>query len=70
MRRFFSSTLTFIEEKLRQSLKPVSIEVVNDSWMHQRGTDTHFKVQVVSEEFKDKTQVERERIVNSALMDI
>mmetsp|Transcript_962 Transcript_962/g.954 ORF Transcript_962/g.954 Transcript_962/m.954 type:complete len:86 (+) Transcript_962:94-351(+) len=35
--------------------------------MHQRGSDTHFKVHVVSEDFQGKTQVERERLVNRAL---
>lgn len=42
-----------IIDKLNEALKPSHIEAVNESYMHNvpLGSETHFKVLVVSEEF-------------------
>lgn len=45
-----------IKKKLIDSLNPSYIEVINESYMHNvpKGSETHFKVIVVSDLFKDK----------------
>jgi BolA protein len=42
-----------ITEALTTSLKPVHLEVINESYMHNvpKGSESHFKVLVVSKEF-------------------
>lgn len=44
-----------IRKKLVNSLNPSHIEVINESYMHNvpKGSETHFKVVVVSDTFKD-----------------
>ena len=59
-----------IREKLEQShLSPRHLEVVNESHMHSvpRGSETHFKVLVVSEAFEGLGPVDRHRAVNALL---
>lgn len=60
-----------IEGKLRAALAPVHLEVINESSMHSvpPGSETHFKVLVVSAAFEGKTLVARHRQVNEALRD-
>ncbi|MCS6915022.1 MAG: BolA family protein [Myxococcales bacterium] len=60
-----------IEEKLRAALDPVYLEVVNESSMHNvpPGSETHFKVIVVSERFADCSLLERQRLVYQLLGD-
>ena len=43
-----------IEEKLAAGIECKHLNVVNESHMHSRGTESHFKVIVVSEEFADE----------------
>lgn len=44
-------------------------QVVNESYMHNvpKGSETHFKVMVVSEAFKDLPLIKRHRLVNDNL---
>lgn len=44
-----------ITETLTSQLNPIHIEVVNESYMHNvpKGSESHFKVLVVSEKFQD-----------------
>jgi BolA protein len=60
-----------IERKLREILSPSVLEVTNESSMHSvpPGSETHFKVVVVSEAFEGKLLVERHRLVYDALAD-
>ena len=60
-----------IERKLRDSLQPTVLEVVNESSMHSvpKGSETHFKVVVVSDAFEGKPLVERHRLVYTLLGD-
>ena len=52
-----------IEKKVRESLDPVHLEVINESHMHSvpPGSESHFKVVVVSSKFEGK-QLERPAI--------
>jgi BolA protein len=58
-----------IEGKLGEALGPVHLEVVNESSMHAvpPGSETHFKVLVVSAAFEGQALVARHRRVNEAL---
>lgn len=58
-----------IEEKLAAALGPVHLDVVNESHMHSvaPGSETHFKVVVVSPAFEGKGLVDRHRTVNGVL---
>jgi BolA protein len=58
-----------IEQNLAASLMPEHLEVINESSMHSVpvGSETHFKVVVVSEAFEGKSLVERHRLVYAAL---
>ncbi len=58
-----------IESKLEQSFSPEFLEVVNESFMHNvpEGSESHFKVTVVSNEFTDKRLIARHRLINQTL---
>ncbi|SDW79968.1 transcriptional regulator, BolA protein family [Nitrosomonas eutropha] len=57
-----------IESRL-QSLQPQFLEVLNESHRHNvpAGSESHFKVTVVSAVFDDKPLVARHRLVNATL---
>ena len=59
-----------IESKL-QSLQPQFLEVTNESHKHNvpRGSESHFKITIVSKEFQGKMLLARHRVVNSILAD-
>ncbi len=63
------SVLNLVEAKLREKLAPDHLEVVNESHMHSvpAGSETHFKVVVVSEKFEGLSSVKRHQLVYGAL---
>jgi BolA protein len=58
-----------IEQKLADALSPGRLEVENESRMHNvpAGSETHFKVLIVSEAFAGLGLVARHRKVNEVL---
>lgn len=58
-----------IEEKLNASLAPSYLEVLNESDNHNvpPGSESHFKVTVVSNEFESKMLIARHRVINKLL---
>ncbi|PRP91998.1 transcriptional regulator BolA [Enhygromyxa salina] len=58
-----------IHDELVRSFAPSVLEVINESGNHNvpRGSETHFKVVIVSEGFAGETLVSRHRAVNKAL---
>jgi stress-induced morphogen len=58
-----------ITEKLSQALAPAHLDVQNESGMHNvpKGSETHFKVLVVSAAFEGLGLVDRHRKVNEIL---
>lgn len=58
-----------IESALREALAPAHLEVANESHMHSvaPGSETHFKVIVVSDGFAGVPLVTRHRRVNELL---
>jgi BolA protein len=70
------------ETKLREHFKPERLEIINESEMHAGhhhdgrphqhggGTETHFRVRIVSSAFSGKSRLERHRAVNEALDEV
>ena len=58
-----------VESMLREKLTPEHLEVVNESHMHSvaKGSETHFKVIVVSPLFEGVSAVKRHQLVYGAL---
>ncbi len=58
-----------IQDKISQNLSPIHLEVVDETHMHNVPSDaqSHFKVTVVSDEFKDLLPLARHRKVNAIL---
>ncbi|MDH3451745.1 MAG: BolA/IbaG family iron-sulfur metabolism protein [Gammaproteobacteria bacterium] len=63
------NTRTRIEDKLQAAFAPTFLEVLNESHQHNvpPGSESHFKVTVVSAEFTDRQLVVRHRMVNKTL---
>jgi len=67
------STSDVIIKKLREAFAPESLEVVDESHLHEGhaghrpGGETHFRVYIVSPAFEGKSRVERHRMINAAL---
>ncbi|XP_057195269.1 bolA-like protein 1 isoform X3 [Triplophysa rosa] len=60
---------TTIRTKLTQALEPEHLEVLNESHMHAvpPGSESHFRVLVVSPQFESLSLLQRHRLVNEAL---
>ena len=60
-----------IESKLAENLSPEHLEVVNESHMHSvpPGSESHFKVVIVSPRFDGLNRVKRHMAVNAVLAD-
>lgn len=60
-----------IERKLQTEFNPIHLHVQNESFMHNvpPGSESHFKVIVVSEQFEDKKLIARHRAINVTLSD-
>ncbi len=58
-----------IEAKLQEAFAPEFLEVVNESHQHSvpRGSETHFKVIVVSQKFHGQSRVHRQRQIYQVL---
>ncbi|XP_011350410.1 bolA-like protein DDB_G0274169 isoform X1 [Ooceraea biroi] len=58
-----------IREKLQVALKPLHCDIINESYMHNvpKGSETHFKIVVVSEKFNQQSLIKRHRMVNELL---
>ena len=58
-----------IEEKLQAQFAPLHLEVKNESHMHDvpEGSESHFRVVLVSERFSGKPLLQRHRAVNAVL---
>jgi len=58
-----------IEEKIQASLTPTYLDVLNESYMHSvpPGSESHFKLVIVSAEFENQSRLQRHRKVNEIL---
>lgn len=66
------SKQTEIEEILRVAFTPAYLQVVNESSNHNvpAGSESHFKVTLVSDGFIGEKLIGRHRLVNSAMKDM
>lgn len=60
---------TEIEKKLAADFNPLHLEVINESNNHNvpEGSESHFKVVVVSPAFSGKNLLARHRLINATL---
>ena len=65
-----------IAQRLRETLQPMLLEVIDESYQHQghagangSGLGTHFRVRITSPFFTGKSAVMRHRLVYDALRD-
>ena len=58
-----------IIKKLTEAFKPQYLEVINESHMHKvpKGSESHFKVVVISDLFDGQPLIKRHRMVNENL---
>ncbi len=67
------NTRNAITNKLREAFAPESLEVKDESHLHEGhaghrpGGETHFRIYIVSPAFKGKSRIERHRLINAAL---
>jgi BolA protein len=69
-------TAQLLEQRLREKLDPVTLEVVDESAQHNghagsngTGAGTHFRVKITSHLFTGKSAVMRHRLVYDSLQD-
>jgi BolA protein len=66
-------THELITQKLTEAFAPESLRVVDESHRHEGhaghrpGGQTHFRVHIVSDAFREKSRIERHRMINTAL---
>ena len=55
--------------KLTSSLQPAVLQIVNESYKHNvpKGSESHFKVFIVSQKFEGLLPLQRHRLVNKAV---
>ena len=67
------TTKEIIINKLREAFTPESLEVQDESHLHEGhaghrpGGETHFRVYIVSQAFQGKSRIERHRMINATL---
>lgn len=69
-------TVEQLEQRLRSTLQPVALEVIDESCQHHghagangTGFGTHFRVRITSHLFIGKSALRRHRLVYDALQD-
>lgn len=64
-----TTTQQTIQQKLQAAFSPIHLEVINESHMHSvpEGSESHFKVVVVSNAFAGEKLIGRHRQVNAVL---
>lgn len=67
--RIFMLVETTIEQKLLSAFEPHHLEVINESNQHNvpQGSESHFKVVIVSDKFTGERLIKRHRAINSVL---
>lgn len=56
-----------IHQALAAALQPQHLEVLDESHMHSRGLETHYKAVIVSEAFAGKRAIQRHQAVYAAM---
>ncbi len=63
------SIKSFIESKLIEKLNPVFLKVENESHLHSvpKGSESHFRIEIVSDHFEKKNLLLRHRLINEII---
>lgn len=63
------TTQSTIQQKLQNAFSPLHLEVINESDNHNvpKGSESHFKVVIVSRAFEGESLIARHRQVNKVL---
>ena len=56
-----------MQKKLEQELSPIHLDIVDESSKHHKGIESHFKIFIVSEKFRNLSRLDRQRLVNRIL---
>ncbi|KAB8030910.1 BolA family protein [Fluviispira multicolorata] len=58
-----------IENKLKENFSPLYLKVENESYMHSvpKGSETHFRIEIVSNAFENISLLKRHRMINEVL---
>jgi len=62
-----------ITRRLTEAFRPENLRVIDESHQHaghaghREGGQTHFRVYIVAEAFRNKTRIERHRMINAVL---
>jgi stress-induced morphogen len=61
-----------IETRVTASFAPLHLELENESHTHNvpQGSESHFRLVVVSEKFVGQSRIQRQRLVNEVLRDL
>jgi|TARA_B110000305_G_scaffold210436_1_gene244134 stress-induced morphogen len=61
-----------IKKAIKKSYNPVHIDIVNESFMHNvpKDSESHFKLLVVSNFFKNMTLIQRHKHIYSSLNEV
>ena len=69
------SVAQVIENKLINAFSPASLAIIDESHMHAGHVgarpegETHFRVEIVSDAFRNTTRIQRQRLVYDVLRD-
>lgn len=62
-----------ITQRLTDIFRPASLQIIDESHLHEGhaghrpGGESHFRVKITADAFRDKSRVETHRMVNEAL---
>ena len=65
----FSQNLKLIEKILNKKINPILLNIVDESNKHVNGNDSHFRVYMVSDYFKNTKLLDRHKDVIKSLKD-
>ena len=62
---------TLVRKKLLEKFTPSFLDIINESYMHSvpKGSETHFKVVVISNNFQGMSHLQKHRSVQDCLKD-
>ncbi|GFR71472.1 BolA 1-like protein [Elysia marginata] len=60
-----------VRQKLTEALKPQYLDIINESYMHNvpKGSESHFKVVIVSSAFENVKRLQKHQLVHQAIQE-
>ncbi|CAD8063948.1 unnamed protein product [Paramecium sonneborni] len=65
----FCKVLKLLSQKLNQDFNPSHLSIINESNLHSvpKGSETHFKITIVSNEFENRSHIQRHRAIYQSI---